>query len=89
MIEKLLTPDDVAGVLQVSRRTAYNIMHQMPHLSRPFRVTESGLKAWLNERTAAPEGMAEKAEKAPARHSASMRKTLIQDPFHIPRRKST
>ena len=54
-MEKLLTPDDVAQVLQVSRRTAYRIMHQMPHMETPFRVAETGLRAWIAGRTVAPE----------------------------------
>ena len=40
-MDKLLTADDVAEVLQVSRRTAYKIMHEMPHMESPFRVAEA------------------------------------------------
>ena len=53
-MEKLLTPDEVAEVLRVSRRTAYRIMHQMPHIETPFRVAETGLRAWIAGRTVSP-----------------------------------
>lgn len=54
-MDKLLTPDDVAVILQVSRRTAYTIMHQIQHLEKPFRVSEAGLRVWLAEHTKQPE----------------------------------
>ena len=85
MIEKLLTPDDVAQVLQVSRRTAYRIMHQMPHLETPFRVTENGLRAWLNDRTAQPAAL-ERGREKPRARSAKM--PLVGDGLHIPRRRA-
>ena len=75
-MDRLLTPDDVARVLQVSRRTAYSIMHQMPHLERPFRVTESALWAWMAARTINPTGK----KKTPVR-------ALKFVPDRIPRRK--
>lgn len=85
MIEKLLTPDDVAQVLQVSRRTAYRIMHQMPHLETPFRVTENGLRAWLNDRTAQPVALERGKEKTRPR---AVKMPLVGDGFHIPRRRA-
>lgn len=83
-MDKLLTPDDVAAILQVSRRTAYTIMHQMPHLERPFRVSESGLRAWLYERTAQPEGRNQGKQKARQR---AVKMPLVSD-YHIPRRRA-
>jgi hypothetical protein len=83
MIERLLAPDDVAAILQVSRRTAYTIMHQMPHLERPFRVSESGLRAWLYERTRQPEDKGKGKGKARQR---AVKMPLVSD-YHIPRRK--
>lgn len=83
-MEKLLAPDDVAGILQVSRRTAYTIMHQMPHLERPFRVSESGLRAWLYERTRQPEGKGKGKQKA---RRGREQMTAAAD-FRIPRRRA-
>jgi hypothetical protein len=85
MLEKLLTPDDVAAILQVSRRTAYTIMHQMPHLERPFRVSESGLRAWLYERTAQPE---EKGKDKGKAHQRPVKMPLLGNDYHIPRRRA-
>jgi len=82
-VDKLLTPDDVAAILQVSKRTAYTIMHQMPHLERPFRVSEAGLLAWLYERTAQPE--AKDKGKTKARQRAA-KMPLVSD-YHIQRRR--
>ena len=83
-MEKLLTPDDVAEVLRVSRRTAYRIMHQMPHIENPFRVAESGLRAWLYERTAQPEGKGKGKQKARQR---AVKMPLLGHDYHIPRRR--
>ena len=84
-IDKLLTPDDVAHVLQVSRRTAYRIMHQMPHIETPFRVAESGLRAWLAGKTVDP-AMMETKGKAKTRQRA-VKIPLVND-YHIPRRRT-
>ena len=51
---KLLTVDDVAAILQISRRTAYKLMHKMPHLEHPFRVTETALMAYIAANTVYP-----------------------------------
>lgn len=53
-MERLLTVDDVAAALRVSRRTAYTYMAQMIHLAGPLRVSESSLRTWIIERTAGP-----------------------------------
>ena len=50
-MKALLTVDDVAAILKVSRRTAYGYMMQMPHMERPRRVTEGALEGWINGRT--------------------------------------
>ena len=83
-MDKLLTPDDVAEILQVSRRTAYTIMHQIPHLERPFRVSEAGLRAWLYERTAQPEDRNQGKTKA---HQRPVKMPLMGQDYHIPRRR--
>lgn len=84
-MEKLLAPDDVAAILQVSRRTAYTIMHQMPHLEKPFRVSEAGLRAWLYERTAQPEDKDKGKRKA---HQQAVKMPLLGHDYHIPRRRA-
>lgn len=85
MMDKLLTPDEVAAILRVSRRTAYRIMHQMPHIETPFRVAESGLRAWLAGRTVAP--AMENQGKGKARQRA-LKMSLVGNDYHIPRRRA-
>lgn len=51
---KLLSADDVAAILKVSKRTAYNLMLDMPHLEKPRRVSEWALTDWLNSKTVEP-----------------------------------
>ena len=84
-MDKLLTPDDVAQVLQVSRRTAYRIMHQMPHMETPFRVAETGLRAWIAGRTVSP--ATESKGKAKARQRAA-KMPLVGEVYKIPRRRA-
>ena len=84
-MEKLLTPDDVAAILRVSRRTAYRIMHQMPHIETPFRVAETGLRAWIAGRTVAP--ATESKGKAKARQRAA-KMPLVGEVYKIPRRRA-
>ena len=79
MIEKLYTPEEVAEVLHVSVRTAYKVMHQMPHMQRPFRVAESALWAWMRGNTVSP---AEAPRKRPRREKAP-----IPHEWRIPRRR--
>ena len=84
MMDKLLTPDDVAQVLQVSRRTAYRIMHQMPHVETPFRVSETELRVWLGRKTVSP--AMETKGKAKTRQRAA--KIPLLNDYHIPRRRT-
>jgi hypothetical protein len=53
-MERLLTPQDVAGILQVSKRKAYDLMKGMRRLENPLRVTETSLAEWINERSREP-----------------------------------
>ena len=53
-MEKLLTPDDVASILSVSKRTAYDLMKGMQRIEKPLRVTEASLREWINQRAVAP-----------------------------------
>ena len=80
MIDRLYTPEEVAEILQVSVRTAYKMMHQMPHMQRPFRVAESALWEWMQRKTMAP---AETPRKRPKREI----RPVCED-WHIPRRRA-
>ena len=60
---KLLTPADVAGILQVSKRSAYDYMGQMVHLQNPLRVTEQALQDWINKHAVDPEAKISKRTK--------------------------
>ena len=71
----LLTAEEVAARLRVGIRTAYKIMHEIPHLEHPLRATEAALCAWINEHMVNPKG----AKKAPYR--------AVKIPDKIPRRK--
>lgn len=81
--DKLLTADDVAEILQVSRRTAYTIMHQMVHLEKPFRVSNAALRGWLNEKARGP---APEKGQAKAKQKRE-RMPLMGYEYHIPRRR--
>ena len=53
-MERLMTANDVAQALNVSRRTAYTYMAEMIHLTRPLRVAESSFREWCFSNTTAP-----------------------------------
>lgn len=80
MIDRLYTPEEVAEILQVSVRTAYKVMHQMPHMQRPFRVAESALWAWMQGKIMAPAETPRKRPKCEIRP--------VSDDWHIPRRRA-
>ena len=85
-VEKLLKVDDVAAILQVSRRTAYDYMAQMIHLEKPLRVTEAALREWLTARTAPPRGQ----EIIRGRNNAQLKRRMAAVnsaaiPFRLPR----
>jgi hypothetical protein len=84
-MDKLLTPDEVAEILRVSRRTAYRIMHQMPHIETPFRVAETGLRAWIAGRTVSP--AMENTGNTKARQRAA-KIPLVGEVYKIPRRRA-
>ena len=76
----MLTVEDIAEILQVGVRTAYKIMHQMPHLQRPMRCTEQALTAWIAENTVEPLGR----KKAPVKRQ----RTPNTGPWKIERRRA-
>ena len=57
----MLTADDVAGILKLSRRSAYTVMRGMPHTEKPLRVTERALTEWVERRTIYPTQTGRKA----------------------------
>lgn len=75
-MQKLLTVEDVAEVLQVSARSAYRKMHEMPHTKAPLRVAETALREWITAQTVIPSG----TKKTP------MRRVKMTE-FHIERRR--
>lgn len=54
MLDRYLSPAQVAEALSVSKRKAYDIIYQMPHLEWPLRVSERIIKAWIEQRTVYP-----------------------------------
>lgn len=47
MIDRLLSPEDVADIMSISKRSAYTVMHRIPHMDSPLRVTERALKDYI------------------------------------------
>ena len=86
MMDKLLTVDDVAGILRVSRRTAYNYMGQMIHMTQPLRVTETSLRQWISGRTVDPEEQHSRKGKNKAPKKGAELPGLRE--YHIPRRRA-
>lgn len=84
-MDQLLTADDVAEILQVSRKTAYKIMHQMTHLEQPFRVSNGALLAWMSEKAKGP--APEKGRNKTGKRAAAV--PLMGYDYHIPRRRET
>ena len=69
-MEKLLSPADVADLLQVSRQTALALMDRMKHVDlscgtarRNLRVYESDFQAWLKSREITPPPPAKRGRK--------------------------
>ena len=56
MLDRHYSPAQVAELLSVSRRHAYDIIYQMPHLESPIRVSEKVLRAWIDQNTVYPAG---------------------------------
>lgn len=49
MIEKYLSPAEIAERLSISKRQAYNILYQVPHIERPLRASERAVKEWIEK----------------------------------------
>ena len=87
-MDRMLTVDDVARVLSVSRRTAYTYMAQMIHMDSPRRVTEYSLRAWIAERTAGPDEPKETKGKGKKKtRQRPLKMALMGNDYRIPRRR--
>ena len=53
-MEKLLSPPQVAEIMSISTRSAYTIMHRMPHIPQPLRVSERALRDYIDRQTVYP-----------------------------------
>lgn len=54
IMEQYLCAKDVADALKCSSKTAYDVIHSMPCLKRPLRVSERIFKRWLEDHTVYP-----------------------------------
>ena len=79
-MEKMLTVDDVAETLQISRRSAYRYMAGMVHLEKPMRITEASLRAWIAQGTVDPE--------APRRKRITAKRHTGPEGYRIPKRRT-
>lgn len=87
-MEKLMTVEDVAEVLQVATATAYRKMKEMRHMTSPLRVTESDFMAWLQQKMDAP---GEKQKKPRKTRVQPIRRAMpgADGKFHVPRVRTT
>ena len=53
-MERFYSPAQVAEIMSISKRQAYNIMYQMPYIPSPLRVSERALKDWIERHTVYP-----------------------------------
>ena len=54
MIDRLLSPEDVADIMSISKRSAYTVMHRIPHMDSPLRATERALREYIESKTVYP-----------------------------------
>ena len=54
MVDRLLSPEQVAEIMSVSKRSAYDHMHRMPYMDSPLRVRERDLREYLESRMVYP-----------------------------------
>ena len=53
-MERLLSPEQVAEIMSISKRSAYTVMNRMPHMEQPLRVTERALKEYIESKMVYP-----------------------------------
>lgn len=63
-MERLLAPDQVAEIMSISKRSAYTIMNQIPHMQQPLRVTERALREYIESKMVYPIQMAKRKRRA-------------------------
>lgn len=49
-----MSPDQVAEIMSVSKRSAYTVMNRMPHMQQPLRVTERALREYIESKMVYP-----------------------------------
>jgi len=49
-----LSPEMVAEIMSVSKRKAYDIMNNIPHIARPLRVSERDLREYIRDQMIYP-----------------------------------
>lgn len=54
MVDRLLSPEQVAEIMSVSKRSAYDHMHRMPYMESPLRVRERDLREYIESRMVYP-----------------------------------
>lgn len=63
-MERMLSPEQVAEILSVKKSTAYTVIHQMPHMERPLRVSERALREYIESKMVYPIQMTKKRKRA-------------------------
>lgn len=53
-MERMLSPEQVAEILSVKKSTAYTVIHRMPHMESPLRVSERALREYIESRMVYP-----------------------------------
>jgi len=63
-MERMLSPDQVAEILSISKSSAYTVIHRMPHMESPIRVTERALRDYIESKMVYPIQMVRKKRRA-------------------------
>lgn len=50
----MLSPEQVADIMSISKRSAYTVMNRIPHMEQPLRVTERALREYIESRMVYP-----------------------------------
>lgn len=49
-----MSPEMVAEIMSISKRKAYDVMHELPYLPRPLRVSERDLREYIRDQMIYP-----------------------------------
>lgn len=63
-MERMLSPEQVAEILSISKASAYTVIHRMPHMEQPLRVTERALREYIDSKMVYPIQMAKRKRRA-------------------------